>query len=432
MASGASPRRIVGRTIMQGDDLVRGTERAVAAIALGAAQCDEMAIGLDVTHRVTGDAGDGHWRRRAGVTHAFCNGILDILADGVAMADHAIALMDDVDITHVGCDMTGCAADSDRNHVMLDCGRWNRMVEGILRPVAVGAILPLIQGRLAILDGCQDLWPPAAVAFDTGVLAAAEGHDVNNTGSAGVGAIMAVRTEGIGAQVVHVIAPGLNMAEGAVGWGVGKLGVNPVVMRWLFYIMTMDFVRSDSGDRIDQIVMVTGFAINDLGAGFAVFDGGHDLGCDRSSIDASGVSLADAVCRVGVAIGAEVVMDVEEPCEIIGGVTATAILEDIGGAAHFVMVGITVLDAACKRMAGLAVDRNWVATTAAACRNGVLDFLDAAAVTGLAIAAMGGVDVSKGAARVAGIAGREVAGDGAIGSRAQHVVAGVGIMGGDA
>jgi len=435
MASGASPWWIVGYAIMECDDLVCGGEGTMAVVTLGAAECDKMAIGLDVAHRVTGDAGDSHWRRRAGKALALLNSIFDILADGVAMADNAIALMDGVDITHRGRDMAGCAAGGDGNHVMLNGCRWDRMVEGILRPVAVGAILGLVRGSFAIFDSVHDRRILAGMALDAGVFGAVEGHDVNNAGSAGVGTVMAVRAEGIGAKVVHMIAPGLNMAERAVWWRYRevfqRIGRTVVMLRF-FDIMTMNFIRSDSGDRIDQIVMVAGLAINDPSAGLTIFDCGNDLGCDRSSIDTTRIRRTGAICCVGVAIGAEVIVDIVERGKVTGGVTTTAVFEDIGGATHFIVVDIAVLDAACKRMTGFAGNWRRVAIAAAACRNSVLDLLYAAAVAGLAIAAMGGEDIIKGAAWVAGITGREVAGDGAIGSRAQHVMAGVVIMGGDA
>lgn len=90
MASGARSWWIVGRDVMQVDDLGRRGECAVAVVALGAAQGDKMAIGQLVTYGMTGDAGDRHWRWRAGEALAFFNGILDLLTDGVAMAENAI------------------------------------------------------------------------------------------------------------------------------------------------------------------------------------------------------------------------------------------------------------------------------------------------------------------------------------------------------
>jgi len=243
MASGASPWGIVCRTIMEGDDLGRGGECAVAVVALGAAECDKMVRIPDVTHRVTGDAGDSYRRRRAGEALALLNGILDILADGVAMAHNTIVLMDGVNVTHRGRDMTGCAAGGDGDHVMLNSCRWDRMIEGILSPMAVGAILGLVQRCLAIFDSVHDCWVFAAVAFVAGVFGAAEGHDVNNAGGAGVGAIVAVRAEGIGAQVVHMIAPRLNMAERAVRWRYReifqRIGRTIVMLRF-FNIMPMN------------------------------------------------------------------------------------------------------------------------------------------------------------------------------------------------
>ena len=106
-----------------------------------------MAIGRNVAHRVTGDAGDSHWRWRAGEVLTLFNSIPDKLGhEGfvVAVAHDAIALMDGIDITHIGRDMTkGDAAGGDVNHIMLLGCRRNRMVEGVLNPMAVGAILEL-------------------------------------------------------------------------------------------------------------------------------------------------------------------------------------------------------------------------------------------------------------------------------------------------
>ena len=48
---------------MQGDNLGSRRECAVAVVALGAAECDKVGVGLLVSHRMTGDARDWHWRR---------------------------------------------------------------------------------------------------------------------------------------------------------------------------------------------------------------------------------------------------------------------------------------------------------------------------------------------------------------------------------
>ena len=106
------------------------------------------------------------------------------------------------------------------------------MVEGVFRAMAVGAVLRLpgdAIGDRGLDLGVKDWVKLVAMAFDTGVLGAAEGHDVNNTGGAGVRAVMAVGAEGVGAQVVHMAAPGLNMTDGAIRWGT----VERVVGRFL-------------------------------------------------------------------------------------------------------------------------------------------------------------------------------------------------------
>lgn len=193
MASGASPWRNIAWAVMQGDDLVRGGQCAMAVVALGAAQTDQVVILRLVAHRMTGDAGDSHGRRRAGEALPFLNGIPDKLRNEafvVAMAHNTVVLMDGIDITHGGGDMTGGdAASGDGDHIMLHRGRWDRMVEGVFNPMAVGAILELTGD--AIGNGINDLLSGAVVAFDAGVICGAEGHDMNNAGGVKIRAVMA-------------------------------------------------------------------------------------------------------------------------------------------------------------------------------------------------------------------------------------------------
>lgn len=118
--------------------------------------------------------------------------------------------------------------------------------------------------------------------------------------------------------------------------------------------------------------------------------------------------------------------------KVVGGVAALAVSEDEGAAAHVVMSRLAVLDAADKRMAGLAGDRRWISISTATGRDGVFDFLIAAAVTGLAVRPMGGVNISEGATGVTAVSGSEVAGDGAIGVATQKIMAAVGIVAGNA
>lgn len=84
-----------------------------------------------------------------------------------------------------------------------------------------------------------------------------------------------------------------------------------------------------------------------------------------------------------------------------------------------------MLVSAKRGVTALAGNRNRGSAAAAAGGNGVLNLLIAAAVAGLAVGEVGGVDFVERAARVG------VAGDGAVGSHAQHVVAGIDIVGGD-
>ena len=129
---------------MQGHDLSRCGECAVAVVALGAAQGDKMAICRDVI-LVAGDAGDSNWRWSAGEVLALFNGIFDCLVkDGVAVAHNAIALMDGIDTTHIGRNMTkGDTAGGDGNHIVLLGCRWDGMICLVFLSVAVGAILEL-------------------------------------------------------------------------------------------------------------------------------------------------------------------------------------------------------------------------------------------------------------------------------------------------
>lgn len=149
-----------------------------------------MSVGLFVAHRMTGDAGDWYGRWIGIEAMAFFDGIFDYLADGVAMASYAVAQVDDIDITHGVHYVAGGAARGDGNQVMLDRGRWGRVIEGVFRAMAVGAILKLT-GHAAD-DSVFDLLARAGMAFDAGIIRTAEGHDVDNASGAGVRAVMAV------------------------------------------------------------------------------------------------------------------------------------------------------------------------------------------------------------------------------------------------
>ena len=190
MASGAGASWVVAWAIMQGNDLVRGGQGAVTVIASRAPQGNEMTVGLDMAHRMAGYAGYSYWRRGAGVALASLHGILDILAHGVAMAGHAVAIMDGIDVAHASCHMAGGAAHGNGDHVMLDRGRWDWVIKGVLRPVAVGAIL--WQAGTSVGNGAHDLRDLAVMALDTGIAGAAEGHDMNDPGGIRVRTVVTV------------------------------------------------------------------------------------------------------------------------------------------------------------------------------------------------------------------------------------------------
>lgn len=105
-----------------------------------------------------------------------------------------------------------------------------------------------------------------------------------------------------------------------------------------------------------------------------------------------------------------------------------AIPEDKSRAVHPVMSNIAMLDAPSNRMTGFTGDRRRIAVTAPACLNSIFNLLITATVTSLTIGKMGCVNVSEGPAGMGGISGCKMAGDGAIGSRTQPVMAGIAIM----
>lgn len=109
MAGGAGVDA-TGRDVMQGDDFGSGAECSMAAVALETGQGEEVTVFLLVAHRVAGDAFYSQRRRRAGEALAPFNRIFDELRVIDAMADDAIAAMNDEGVSHAGRDMAGGAA----------------------------------------------------------------------------------------------------------------------------------------------------------------------------------------------------------------------------------------------------------------------------------------------------------------------------------
>ena len=214
------------------------------------------------------------------------------------------------------------------------------------------------------------------MAFDAGVAIAAKSHDVNNAGGARVWTVMAFRAQGVGAHAVHVVTPWLDMTDRAVWRWITKR-----VVAWAFDGMRL-------GQRIDQIVMVAGFAINEPGTSHTIGNGSLDFIGKCTGIDACGVGRrAGAVYRVGVATGAFVFVDVVDAAKF-GGIKVTAaggtVFEYPGINSQIVVIGF-VLDGPDRGVAGLAIDSRRVAVPAAASFDGGLNLQVAAAVTGLAV-----------------------------------------------
>lgn len=294
------------------------------------------------------------------------------------------------------------------------------MVEGVLSPVTVGAVLKLSESTIG--DGLFDLLPRAGMAFDTGVIGAAKGHDMDNAGGIRIRAVMAVRAEDVGAHAIHMVTPGLDMTD-------------RTIRRWIAKrFMARTFDGMGQGQRINQIVMVTGLAINESVPSHAIGDRGLDFVGKRTDIDTFVVGRrTGAIYRVRMATGAFVFVDRMDTIKV-GGIEVTA-----AGGAIFeypsvnsqIIVFRVVLDGADHRMAGLAGDRRWIAVAAAACRDGVLDRLIATAMTFLTVGEMDRINLSEGVASMSGITAREVTGEGTVRSCAQHIMDAVGIVASD-
>lgn len=197
----------------------------MTGIATITGEGEEVTVLLFMAHRVAANAGDCNRWRIGGETLTGLNNVFGVLAGIDAMADGAVAQVDGVDLAHVICHMAGHAADRGRDHVMLNIGRRDWVVEGVFGTVAVGAVLHLADG--AVGDGVDYLLACAGVTLGTGVFGLVESHDVDDTGRSRVRAVVTWRAERVGGQIVHVTSPRFNVAQGAVWWRLVE-----GVMRW--------------------------------------------------------------------------------------------------------------------------------------------------------------------------------------------------------
>lgn len=165
-----------------------------------------MAIGLFVAHRMTGHAGDRHRWRSMSIALSLINGILDFLPDTGDVADITVALMDGEDLAHRARHMAGGTTGRGRDHVMGNIVRWGRVVEGVLSPVTVSAVLRLAGD--AVSNSGLNLLARTAMTLGAGVLGPTEGHNVDHAGSTGIRAVMTVGTEWVSIKVIHVARPG--------------------------------------------------------------------------------------------------------------------------------------------------------------------------------------------------------------------------------
>lgn len=181
---------------MQGDDVGRGGELPMTGIATITGEGEEVAILLFMAYRVTADASNSNRWWVGGETLTGLNSVFGVLACIDTMADGAVAQVDGVDLAHIICHMAGHAADRGRDHVMLNIGWRDGVIEGVFGAVAVGAVLHLTGD--AVGDGVDYLLSCAGVAFGTGVFGLVECHNVDDTGRSRIRAVVTRRAERVG------------------------------------------------------------------------------------------------------------------------------------------------------------------------------------------------------------------------------------------
>jgi len=147
-----------------------------------------MAINGFMTDWMAGDAVDRIGWRRTGETLALLHSIFNVLGIVDAVAGNTVTTVDNISVAHGSRNMTSCAAWGNGNHVMLDSGWRCWVIECVLHPVTVCAIL--LDSRHAVGNRVNDLRPGAGVTLGAGVFVATEGHDMNNACGARVWAIV--------------------------------------------------------------------------------------------------------------------------------------------------------------------------------------------------------------------------------------------------
>ena len=211
----------------------------------------------------------------------------------------------------------------------------------------------------------------------------------------------------MGGQVVHVTCPGLNVADSAVRRWIVKRGVGR-------------FLRCVRNGLVDQVIVVAIFTMDHAGASLAFGNSALHLTSNGPFINTTRFSRQTSpIDRVVMASAATIHVHTVEARKIGADMAPFAVSEDELGAIHVVVGGIAMLMGANHWVTGLASYRGRGGVSAAASGNGIFDLLEAAAVTGLAVGTMGGVDFSK------GVAWMGVAVDGTVRCHAQFVMAGI-------
>lgn len=105
---------------------------------------------------------------------------VDHLLAAVGMAKQTIAPMNPIDPSHIRHRVAAGTRSDRAQHIMIGVGRRDRMVELILRPMTVGAIL--WNPRLAIDNGVDNLLTSAGMTFDADIILARDSHDVDHPG----------------------------------------------------------------------------------------------------------------------------------------------------------------------------------------------------------------------------------------------------------
>lgn len=306
-----------------------------------------------------------------------------------AVTEHTVAAMGGIDPSHGRHPMASATRSGRRQHIMLGIGRRQGMVHLILNPMAVGAILGHPGCPGAVKDGVDNLLPGTGMTLHANIGLVAHGHDVNNPSCPWLRTDMARRAQGMVIEVGHVSFPRRGMADVAIGRRIikGTMGRFDQLMDrgFLNQIVFMATLAGNvrpgltGGDR--RLDIGHRGAVVDTLISFRVFDA-------RRRANAAGIGMAGSAVAV---------VDVVEAGEIPTDMALFTILQDIGCTVHVRMGEVGMLQAVGRMdpapggMTALAVNRGADAPGG----DSILNLLERTAMAGLAIGAMGGVELRE-------------------------------------